>query len=124
MYEGQRDQLYQQQFNLDQVAFTTESVKDTVNTVQALKGAHKELKTQMKKKEFDIDKIEKLQDDMTDLMVGTIIPHEEADHMFFDCHIFIYGNASSFIVHNHKKPRLKALHSIHEGLYFMSCLIT
>ncbi|GMH46141.1 hypothetical protein BSKO_14105 [Bryopsis sp. KO-2023] len=68
MYEGQRDQLYQQQYNLEQVAFTTESVKDTVSTVQALKGAHKELKTQMKKKEFNIDKIEQLQDDMTDLM--------------------------------------------------------
>lgn len=68
MYEGQRDQLYQQQFNLDQVAFTTESVKDTVTTVQAMKGAHKELKTAMKQKEFNIDKIEKMQDDMADLM--------------------------------------------------------
>lgn len=68
MYEGQRDQLYQQQYNLEQVAFTTESVKDTVNTVQALKGAQKELKTQMKRKEFNIDKIDKLQDEMADLM--------------------------------------------------------
>lgn len=82
MYEGQRDQLYQQQFNLDQVAFTTESVKDTVNTVQALKGAHKELKTQMKKKEFDIDKIERLQDDMSDLMVGIYVLIEGADYIY------------------------------------------
>ena len=28
-YEKQRDQLYQQQFNVDQVAFAAESVKDT-----------------------------------------------------------------------------------------------
>lgn len=68
MFEGQREQLYQQQFNLEQVAFTTESMQDTVHTVQALKHANKEIKTQMKQKEFDIGKIEKLQDEMADLM--------------------------------------------------------
>eukprot|EP00803_Ostreobium_quekettii_P001875 evm.model.scf_188.5 EVM.evm.TU.scf_188.5 scf_188:43373-48243(+) len=68
LYEGQRDQLYQQQFNIDQVQFTTESVKDTVSTVQAMKTAHKELKTAMKAKEFNIDKIESMQDGMQDLM--------------------------------------------------------
>jgi len=68
MYEGQREQLYSQQFNLDQVAFTAESVKDTVTTVQALKTAKKDLSKQMKAKEFDIDKIDKLQDEMADLM--------------------------------------------------------
>ena len=68
MYEGQRDQLYNQQFNLDQVQFTTESVKDTVATVQALKTAKKDLSKQMKAKEFNIDKIDKLQDEMMDLM--------------------------------------------------------
>lgn len=68
LYESQRDQLYQQQFNLDQVAFTTESVQDTAAIVQAMKGAHKELKTAMKQKELDIDKIESMQDDMADLM--------------------------------------------------------
>lgn len=72
MYEGQRDQLFNQQFNLEQVAFTTESVKDTATTVQALKGAAKELKTQMKKSEYNIDKIDKLQDEMSDLMVNIL----------------------------------------------------
>lgn len=68
MYEGQRDQLYSQQFNLDQVSFAAESVKDTVTTVQALKTAQKDLKKQMKAKEFNIDKIEKMQDGMMDLL--------------------------------------------------------
>eukprot|EP00803_Ostreobium_quekettii_P008251 evm.model.scf_845.5 EVM.evm.TU.scf_845.5 scf_845:34020-36811(-) len=68
LYEGQRDQLYQQQYNIDQVQFTTESVKDTVSTVQAMKSAQKELKTAMKAKEFNVGKIEKMQDDMADLM--------------------------------------------------------
>ena len=34
LYEGQRDQLYQQQFNVEQTRFTVDSVKDTVSTVQ------------------------------------------------------------------------------------------
>jgi len=69
LYEGQRDQLYQQQFNIDQVAFTTQNMKDTTETVQAMQAASKELKTQFKKnKELDIDYIEKMQDDMADLM--------------------------------------------------------
>jgi len=68
LYESQREQLYSQQFNLDQVAFTTESVKETVTTVQALKAAKKDLTKAMKAKEFNIDKIDKLQDEMMDLM--------------------------------------------------------
>eukprot|EP00210_Caulerpa_lentillifera_P008397 g8009.t1 len=68
MYEGQRDQLYSQQFNLDQVSFAAESVKDTVTTVQALKTAQKDLKKQMKAKEFNISKIEQMQDNMMDLL--------------------------------------------------------
>ena len=50
------------------MAFTTESVKETVTTVQALKNAKKDLSKQMKAKEFNIDKIDQLQDDMVDLM--------------------------------------------------------
>uniref|UniRef100_A0A2P2JZU9 Charged multivesicular body protein 5-like n=1 Tax=Rhizophora mucronata TaxID=61149 RepID=A0A2P2JZU9_RHIMU len=33
MYEGQRDMLYNQTFNLDQVAFATEGIKDAQQTV-------------------------------------------------------------------------------------------
>lgn len=60
--------MYNQQFNLDQVAFTAESVKETVTTVQALTQAKKDLKKQMKSKEFNVNRIEKLQDEMMDLM--------------------------------------------------------
>ncbi|KAL9269777.1 Vacuolar protein sorting-associated protein 60.1-like protein [Drosera capensis] len=34
MYEGQRDMLYNQTFNLDQVAFAAEGIKDAQQTVR------------------------------------------------------------------------------------------
>lgn len=34
-YEGQRDMLYNQTFNLDQVAFASEGIKDAQQTVCA-----------------------------------------------------------------------------------------
>jgi hypothetical protein len=55
-YETQREQLMQQAFNMDQAHFATESLKDTVTTVSAMKLANKELKKQFKK--VDIDEIE------------------------------------------------------------------
>ncbi|URE10580.1 Charged multivesicular body protein [Musa troglodytarum] len=48
MYEGQRDMMYNQTFNLDQVAFATEGLKDAQQTMSALKSANKELKGMMK----------------------------------------------------------------------------
>jgi hypothetical protein len=39
LYEGQREQLYQQQFNVEQTKFTVDNIKDTVSTVQVRKGA-------------------------------------------------------------------------------------
>lgn len=68
MYEGQRDQLYDQQFNVEQVAFTQESMKDTADQVRAMQAANKGLKTAFKSKDLDIDKIEALQEEMADLM--------------------------------------------------------
>ncbi|GAX77797.1 hypothetical protein CEUSTIGMA_g5240.t1 [Chlamydomonas eustigma] len=69
MYESQREQLAQQQFNVDQTKFTVDTVKDTVSTVQALAAASKEMKTVMKKnKELDINYIDKIQDEMFDMM--------------------------------------------------------
>ena len=50
MLEAQRDQLYNQQFNMEQTSFALESVKDSVATVQAMKVAGAELKTAMKDK--------------------------------------------------------------------------
>lgn len=39
LYESQRDQLYNQQFNVDQTSFMMENVQDSVQTVQAMKAA-------------------------------------------------------------------------------------
>mmetsp|Transcript_10056 Transcript_10056/g.30110 ORF Transcript_10056/g.30110 Transcript_10056/m.30110 type:complete len:222 (-) Transcript_10056:209-874(-) len=68
LYENQREQLYSQQYNVDQTAFMMESVQDSVQTVQAMKAAGKELKTAMKRDELDISGIERMQDDMADIM--------------------------------------------------------
>jgi len=66
LYEKQRDQVYNQQFNIDQTKFAQDSVKDTVTTVAAMKVASKELKVSMK--EINIDEVEDLHDDMSDLI--------------------------------------------------------
>lgn len=68
LYESQRDQIYNQQFNVEQTSFVMENVQDSVQTVQAMKAAGKELRTAFKKNELDIAGIERLQDDMADLM--------------------------------------------------------
>ncbi|KAH9769182.1 vacuolar protein sorting-associated protein 60.2 [Citrus sinensis] len=65
-YEGQRDMLYNQTFNLDQVAFASEGIKDAQQTMTALKSANKELKGMMKT--VKIQDIDNLQDEMMDLM--------------------------------------------------------
>ncbi|XAR53537.1 hypothetical protein NMG60_11022131 [Bertholletia excelsa] len=66
MYEGQRDMLYNQTFNLDQVSFASEGIKDAQQTMAALKSANKELKGMMKT--VKIQDIDNLQDEMMDMM--------------------------------------------------------
>lgn len=66
MYEGQRDQLYSQTFNLEQVSFATEGLKDAQQTMSAMKAANKDLKGTMKT--LKIDDIDKMQDEMMDLV--------------------------------------------------------
>eukprot|EP00158_Paraphelidium_tribonemae_P002080 Partr_v1_DN25106_c0_g1_i1_m76977 putative Charged multivesicular body protein len=66
MYEGQRDQMMQQSFNMEQTQFTTENLKNTITTVEAMKMGAKEMKQQYKK--INIDKIDSLHDEMEDLM--------------------------------------------------------
>jgi charged multivesicular body protein 5 len=104
LYESQRDQLYSQQFNLDQVSFTTQNMQDTANQVKAMKAANKELKVAFKStvrattpahppasgrrrlqqatakclrcltqtgwaaQDLDVNSIEAMQDEMSDLM--------------------------------------------------------
>jgi len=66
MYESQRDQMSQQVFNMEQTSWATQSLKDTVVTVEAMQSANKELKKAYKK--VDINKIEAVQDDLSDLL--------------------------------------------------------
>eukprot|EP00696_Hemimastix_kukwesjijk_P006822 gnl/Hemi2/18662_TR6181_c0_g1_i1.p1 gnl/Hemi2/18662_TR6181_c0_g1~~gnl/Hemi2/18662_TR6181_c0_g1_i1.p1 ORF type:complete len:226 (-),score=88.76 gnl/Hemi2/18662_TR6181_c0_g1_i1:189-866(-) len=66
-YERQRDQLYQQQFSMDQIHFATETMKDTVTTVEAMKVAAKEMKTVQKN--INIDQIEDMHDDLDDMLM-------------------------------------------------------
>jgi len=72
MYEQQRDQLANQQFNIDQTAFAVNTVKDTQQTVAAMSAAAKTLKKEQKK--ININDIENMQDEMEDLLedVGEI----------------------------------------------------
>lgn len=66
MFEGQRDQIYSQTFNLEQVSFATEGIKDAQQTMSAMKAANKELKGTMKT--LKINDIDKMQDEMMDLV--------------------------------------------------------
>lgn len=66
MYEGQRDMLYNQTFNLDQVSFAAEGIKDAQQTVAAMKSANKELKGSLKT--MKIEDIDNMQDEMMNLM--------------------------------------------------------
>jgi charged multivesicular body protein 5 len=66
MYESQRDQLQQQSWNMEQAGMMQDNLKNTMTTVDAMKTTTKELRKQYGK--VNIDKIEKLQDEMADLM--------------------------------------------------------
>lgn len=55
-----------QQFNVDQIMFAQETLKETASTVSAMKDANKSLKKQFK--QINISKVEDLQDDMSDLL--------------------------------------------------------
>lgn len=56
LYESQIGQLQQQTFNMEQASITTENLRNTMATVDAMKTANKELKKQYGK--LDVDKIE------------------------------------------------------------------
>ncbi|CAG8434870.1 12892_t:CDS:2 [Ambispora gerdemannii] len=66
LYEGQRDQLQQQSFNMEQANFTTENLRNVISTVDAMQLANKEMQKQYKK--IDVTNIERIQDDMEDLL--------------------------------------------------------
>ena len=66
MYEQQLGVTQNQQFNVDQVQFTSETIQDTIATANALKAATEVQKEQMKK--LDLNKLEDVYDDLADLM--------------------------------------------------------
>lgn len=66
MYEAQRDQLQSQVWNMEQAQTMQDNLKNTMTTIDALQTTNRELKKQYGK--VDIDKIERLQDEMADLM--------------------------------------------------------
>ena len=66
MYEGQKDQLMQQSWNMEQAGMMQDNLKNTMATVDAMKTTQKELRKQYGK--INIDKIEKMQDEMAELM--------------------------------------------------------
>ena len=65
-YEAQRDQLQSQVWNMEQASTMQDNLKNVMTTVDALKSTNKELRRQYGK--VDIDKIERLQDEMADLL--------------------------------------------------------
>lgn len=66
LYEGQLAQLQQQAYNMEQATMTTENLRNTMATVDAMQTANKEMKKTYGK--IDLDKIERVQDDMEDLI--------------------------------------------------------
>ncbi|KAF0982346.1 hypothetical protein FDP41_011276 [Naegleria fowleri] len=66
MLEKQQESLMGQQWNVEQTSFTVNTVKDSLDTVNAMKSASKTMKKQLK--EINIDKVEDLYDDIADHM--------------------------------------------------------
>ncbi|KAJ5899673.1 Charged multivesicular body protein 5 [Penicillium taxi] len=103
-YEAQRDQLSQQSWNMEQAGMMQDNLKNVMTTVDTMKTTTKELKRQYGK--IDIDKIERMQDEMADLMeVGNEIQEsissayyvpEEVDEADLDAELEALGEESMF----------------------------
>jgi len=65
MYEQQRGVLANQQWNMDQLQFHTETTRATIEQVNCMKQSAQILKKEMKK--MDVGSIEDLQDELADL---------------------------------------------------------
>ncbi|KAH8890258.1 hypothetical protein GQ53DRAFT_842436 [Thozetella sp. PMI_491] len=66
MYEGQKEQLQKQVWNMESFQTMEDNVKNTLVTVDAMKSANKVMKKELNK--ISIDKIERLQDEMADFL--------------------------------------------------------
>ena len=104
MYEGQRDQLQSQSWNMEQANMMQDNLKNTMTTVDAMKTTTKDLKKQYGK--INIDKIDKMQDEMADLMdVGNDIQEsisrsydvpEDVDEAELDAELEALGEEQQF----------------------------
>ncbi|KAI9896521.1 hypothetical protein N3K66_008693 [Trichothecium roseum] len=65
-YEAEKDKLESQVWNMEQAQSMQDNLKNVMTQVDAMKTTNKELRRQYGK--IDIDKIERLQDEMADLM--------------------------------------------------------
>lgn len=65
MYEGQRDQMMNQSFTLQQTQFTTQTMQDTMLQVGALKQAKATMTQQLE--QINVADIEDLQEDLQDM---------------------------------------------------------
>ncbi|KAH9908190.1 Snf7 [Xylariomycetidae sp. FL2044] len=65
-YEAQREQLQGQVWNMEQAQTMRDNLSGVMTTVDAMKTTQKELRKQYGK--VDLDRIERLQDEMADLM--------------------------------------------------------
>ncbi len=65
-YEGQRDQLASQSFNLDQAAFASSSMADSAATLAAMKAASGALRTQLAA--VPVEEVYDMADDMQELL--------------------------------------------------------
>jgi charged multivesicular body protein 5 len=103
-YEAQRGQLEQQSWNMEQADMMTSSLKNVMTTVDAMKTTNKTLKQQYGK--IDIDKIERMQDEMADLLeVGNEIQEslgraydvpEDVDEAELDAELEALGEEMEF----------------------------
>jgi len=66
MYEGEKDQLEAQAFNMEQAAMTTDSLRNVMVQYDVMKTANKQMKRDYGK--VNVDKIDKMQDEMADLL--------------------------------------------------------
>jgi charged multivesicular body protein 5 len=104
MYEGQRDQLEQQSWNMQQAGMMTDNLKNVMTTVDVMKQTNKSLRQQYGK--IDIDKIERMQDEMADLMdIGNDIQEsisrsydvpEDVDEAELDAELEALGDEMEF----------------------------
>lgn len=103
-YEAQREQLSQQSWNMEQAGMMQDNLKNVMTTVDAMKTTTKTLKKQYGK--IDIDQIERMQDEMADLMdIGNEIQEsisraydvpEDVDEAELDAELEVLGEETMF----------------------------